>query len=120
MVYLAALRNSDSGRYQHHGLAMVFGEADADQAMRSSHERVFLDWLDLNLEQQRADLNLYMAEQSTPRRTLVENWIRLAPYRNVIPASASGAERALFIGDLELLLDLIRNECGGGVAGRAG
>ncbi|MBI5280624.1 MAG: hypothetical protein HY858_03000 [Candidatus Solibacter usitatus] len=120
LVYLSALRNSDSGRYMHHGLSMVFGEAEADQAMRSSHESVYLDWLDLDLEQQKADLSLYLAEQSTPRRTLVENWIRLTPYRNVIPASATNPERALFIGDLELLLELLRNEYGGGVADRAG
>ncbi|QOY91663.1 hypothetical protein [Paludibaculum fermentans] len=110
LVYLSTLRNSDSGRYEHHGLSVLFGEDQADQAMRESHLASFREWLKLNLEQQKADLDLYLCGLPTDRRTLVESWSRLAPYRNLSPAAASDPERMLFLEDLEILLETLRNE----------
>lgn len=112
LVYLASLRNSDSGRYLHHGLAMVFGEDEADRALRESHLGAFREWLGMNLEQQKADLVLYLTGQPIDRRTMVENWIRLAPYRGVLPTVCSEAERGLFLLDLETLLELLKNARG--------
>ena len=113
LVYLSSLRDSDSGRYVHHGLGLVFGEDEADRALRESHLGSFREWLNMDLEQQKADLMLYLSGQPTERRRLVENWIRLAPYRGVLPTVCSEAERGLFLLDLETLLELIRNACAG-------
>ena len=109
LVYLSDLRDDDSATYKHHGLAMIFGEEEAGQALSESHLRVFRDWLTLGLEQQKADLMLYMAKSPVARHALVENWLRLTPYRNLLPLRSSEAERELFISDLETLLILLRN-----------
>lgn len=113
LVYLGRLRNSDTGRYEHHGLAVMFDEILADSALRESHLRSFRDWLNFDLEQQRADLELYLSEQPTSRRTLLETWLRLAPYRSTIPAGASPADRDLFLGEFEVLLRILLNETRG-------
>ncbi len=110
LVYLSSLRNANSGHYEHHGLKLVFGEEAADRALRDSHDRVFRQWLTLNLEQQKADLDLYLSSLPTKRKVLAENWLRLSPYRSLSPVSASGPERNLFLCDLEILLTLLRNE----------
>jgi len=60
MVYLAGLRNG-RGRYEHHGLALIFDENEADKAMRKTHIDAFNAWLNFSLEQQKADLDLYLA-----------------------------------------------------------
>ncbi|MBL0158736.1 MAG: hypothetical protein IPP47_16755 [Bryobacterales bacterium] len=120
MEYLARIRNPHSGRYEHYGLAAVFSEVEADRAMRESHVQVFQEWLALDLERQKADLDLFLAEQPTDRRTMVETWRRLAPYRGLPPISASPPEIQLYLGDLELLLDVIRNECGDAAPGQTG
>jgi hypothetical protein len=111
LVYLSDLRDDDSATYRHHGLAMIFGEEEAALALAESHMRVFRDWLVLGLEQQKADLLLYMAKSPVERRVLVDNWLRLAPYRNLLPLRASQAEGELFVADLETLLILLRNAC---------
>ena len=111
LEYLARIRNPHSGRYEHHGFALVFSEDEADQALRESHVQVFQEWLGLNLERQKADLELFLVEQPTDRRTMVETWRRLAPYRSLPPISASEPETQLYLADLELLLETIRNEC---------
>jgi hypothetical protein len=110
LVYLAQRRSPDSGLYEHHGLAKMFGEEEADTALHLSHDQTFRRWLELGLEEQKADLALYFAGLPTNRKVLVENWLRLAPYRNLVPYDASPADKELFLTDLELLLRTIRNE----------
>ncbi|MGQ9916507.1 MAG: hypothetical protein ACUVS7_03735 [Bryobacteraceae bacterium] len=110
LAYLASLVNVNSGRYEHHGLATIFGPDEADQTLRKSHEQAFMDWLSLQLEQQKADLELYFSTLPPTKKTLVENWSRLKPYRMVVPASASEAQRDLFDSNLEILLSLLRSE----------
>ena len=110
LVYLASLRDQNTGRYEHHGLAQIFGDVETDQALRDSHAQTFSEWLCFGLEQQRADLDLYLSSFQSDRRTILATWIRLAPYRNLVPASALEPERRLYLGDLEALLEILRAE----------
>jgi hypothetical protein len=104
LVYLSSLRGADTGAYQHHGLSLLFGEGEADRALRRSHEDSFAEWLNFTLEQQREDLELYLSALAGPRRTVVDSWIRLTPYRNLVPASSNRSERKLFLADFDALL----------------
>jgi hypothetical protein len=112
LVYLASLRNTNNGCYEHHGLAMVFGEEEANKALKSSHISVFAEWLTFNLEQQKADLDLYISALFEDKRVVVDTWIRLAPYQNLLPASVRGVERRLYIADFTALLELLRGAYG--------
>jgi hypothetical protein len=116
LVYLSSLRDINTGRYEHHGLAMAFGEEESERTLRLSHETAFSDWIGYQLEYQKADLDLYLAGLSIDKPTLVRTWLRLAPYRNFIPASVQAVERQLYLCDLEMLLDLLKNEYGVGEA----
>lgn len=111
VFYLASLRDQSSGAYEHPALAQMLGEEEAGETLRRSHARVFQDWLCLNLEQQKADLQEYLAEVPNPAATLAD-WIESGAYRNWAPADAQDVERRLFVGDLETLLALLRREYG--------
>jgi hypothetical protein len=108
LVYLASLRNVNNGAYEHHGLALVFGEEDANKALKNSHSAVFAEWISFNIEQQKADLDLYISGLFEDKRVVVESWTRLAPYRNLPPASVRGMERRLYLADFTALLELLR------------
>jgi hypothetical protein len=112
LVYLSTLRDPNSGLYQHYGLAQVSGEQEADRVLRQSHEQAFAEWLCFNLEQQKADLDLYLSGLDGNRRTILDTWIRLTPYRALVPSLARDVERRLYLTDLETILDLLRNEYG--------
>jgi hypothetical protein len=112
LVYLASLRNPNNGSYEHHGLALVFGKDEANKALKSSHAKVFAEWLSFNIEQQKADLDLYISGLFEDKRVLIENWIRLAPYRNLPPASVRGVERRLYLADFTALLELFKTAYG--------
>ncbi|MBL8178698.1 MAG: hypothetical protein JNK48_28750 [Bryobacterales bacterium] len=112
LIYLSTLRDFNTGSYHHHGLATVYGEEEANNAMRLSHQDTFAQWLEFPLEQQKADLELYVAGLEPERKRVVETWSRIEPYRTISPSSASPLEKQLFLTDLETLLTLMRNELG--------
>ena len=108
LVYLASLRNPNNGSYEHHGLSLVFGEDEANKALKNSHSAVFAEWLSFNIEQQKADLDLYIAGLFEDKRVVVETWIRLTPYKNLLPVSVRGMERKLYISDFSALLEMFK------------
>ncbi len=115
LVYLSSLRDQNTGRYEHHGLSQIFGDSATDEALSESHTQTFSEWLCCGLERQKADLDLYLSSFQADRRTILATWIRLAPYRNLLPASASEPERRLYLADLEALLEILKGEHGVGV-----
>lgn len=117
LVYLASLRNQNSGRYEHHGLALVFGEEEANRTLKKSHVQAFREWLKFNLEQQKADLDLYLSGLRENRRTVLATWTELAPYRAYMPAAAKSVERRLYLSDLKALIELMRSAHGVGAPG---
>lgn len=112
LVYLASLRDQNTGLYRHHGLSQMFGEAEADQTLRQSHSQVFSEWLSLDLEYQKSQVSAYLADLEESAAVVVANWTRLASYRNFVPADARQAEQELYISDLETMLYLFRGEYG--------
>ena len=112
LVYLSGLREANTGRYAHHGLALMFGERESDRALKESHNTAIDEWLNYGLEQQKADLDLYLSGVTVDKRTVLDSWLRTSPYRNLTPATIKGPAKKLFISDLETLLELLRNELG--------
>ena len=66
LVYLATLRDVNSGAYRHHGLATAFGRDEAARALRESHDATFQGWLKLSLAEKNEDLREYL---DSPRRS---------------------------------------------------
>jgi len=107
LVFLATLRDPNTGAYAHFGFAQRVGEEAADGALRNSHWQCFSEWLSFSLEEQKADLDLYLSSINSDRKTILETWTRTKPYRNLIPATAIEVERRLYNSDLETLLELL-------------
>jgi hypothetical protein len=118
LVYLSSLRSVDSGVYEHHGLSLVFGPRAANEALRSSHEETFREWLTFDLRRQKGDLELYLSGLISERAAVVETWLRLNPYRNVVPLAVGKAEQDLFLIDFKAVLELLRLDCGVSVPDR--
>ena len=112
LVYLSSLRNLNSGRYEHHGLALVFGPDDASRALKKSHKLAFAEWLKFDIEQQKADLELYLSDLLEDKKTVLRAWTKFAPYKNILPSSARAVERRLYLAELKAILDLLRAASG--------
>ena len=114
LTYLASLRNPNSGQYEHHGLALMFGQDDANQALKESHSKVFNDWLACNIEEQLADLELYLSDLPEDRNTVLRSWAKLEPYKSVMPTGAKREQKRVYLGDLRTILDLLNRAAGFG------
>jgi len=110
IVYLASLRNENTGKYQHFGLSQAYSDEAADLVLRESHEESFHKWLTFPLEPQKRDLEEYLQGLDDDLRTVLDTWRTIAPYRQLIPVRATEAERELYVSDLELILELLQSE----------
>ena len=111
LSYVSSLRNA--GIYEHFGLAERAGASEADRLIRRTHLDVFHQWLCFSLERQKEELEAYFSALEGDRREILANWLVLGPYAAWVPAESRDVERKLFYGDLEMVLELIRDESGG-------
>src|SRR5216684_8066567 len=88
LVYLSSLRNDE-----HHD--------DARRALRESHASAFAEWLSLNLEEKKADLDLYLSTVASDKPSIPATWLSVAAYRTFIPDSASTLEKRLYAAEIE-------------------
>ena len=108
--YLSSLYDRSDARYHHHELEDFLGAEEADRLIRDTHRQAFTQWLCYDLEQQKADLDLYLSDLGVDKRTTLAIWAGLAPYRELIPPDAEEHERRLFLADLETLLGLMNRQ----------
>ena len=118
LVYLAGLRNPDTGRYEHYG-ADTSSRAQANRSLKRVHEDSFKEWVSYSLERKKADVEFYIAGiDQVDRAELIDAWLRLTPYKNLVPASIQGPERQKHISDFEAILGLLKNVYGVASPGR--
>jgi hypothetical protein len=110
LVYLASLRDVNSGTYRHHGLIMAFGRDEGVRALRDSHQEAFQSWLRLSLLEKSEDLRGYLTALDEPQEHVVEHWLQSGVYRSYVPATAIEVETDLFCSDLETLLELLKHD----------
>ena len=118
LLYLAGLRDTRTGVYQHHGLAAAFGREESKRTLLESHRQVFVEWLNLPLAEKAANLRSYLASAEATleesRETILSHWLRTG-HRFQLPDSASPAEQLLFQQELHLLLQMLKAEPAGAV-----
>jgi len=113
MVYLSSLRDANSGIYRHHGLSASFGREESVGALRKSHEESFREWLSLPLSLKSADLIAHFHNVQENPRQVITYLARATPYLSQVPDSASLAQRRQFKMEMEILLELLKNDSGG-------
>ena len=112
MVFLAGLRNPDSGRYEYYGCPDHTSLTSVSQALQRVHEEIFREWVSCPLERKKEDIETYVNGLEIDPALLVDAWIRLAPYKNLVPGAIQGPERQRHISDIEAILGLLKNVYG--------
>src|SRR5579863_4664966 len=91
LVYLAGLRDPNTGRYEHYGATRNSSSWEANQALKRIHETAFKEWVSFGLEQKKEDIEFYIAGiEQVDRAELIDAWLRLTPYKNLVPGSIQG------------------------------
>jgi hypothetical protein len=109
LIYLASLRDHNTGRYHHYGLETRFSSDAVDEGLRRCHAEVFGDLLALSLEDQTQDLLHFFASLKTERTRLVEVWQQLRAYQILPPQNCRPLARELFSKNVEVILEVLRH-----------
>ena len=113
LVYLAGLRDPNSGLYRHHGLGLAFGREDSARALQDSHYNVFGDWLNFPLAAKSSDLTEYLTGLEDDSAVVATTWLHSGYFRQLVPDQATRAQRMQFEHELGTMLSMIRNVPGG-------
>ncbi len=113
LVYLSGLRNPNNGRYEHFGFTNCASNLVLSRQLKQIHEDRFREWVGFSLEKKKADIELYISGlPDVDRAELIDTWLRLTPYKNLVPASIPGPECTKHISDFEAILGLMKNVYG--------
>ncbi len=118
LTWLASLRNPNTGLYEHHGLAVLFGPEGSNKALRQGHLACCRQWLKSSLDEQMNDLRRYLSSQPSGPGEIIGHWKELGFWRGILPASIRGAERSLYLAEVETLLTLLQSEASAAAARR--
>jgi hypothetical protein len=112
LEYLSSLRNPHTGKYEHYGLEQRLGAENSQNTLLQSHEAAFADWVSFSLDAQKRELVAYLSKREETSEEIIRSWLRVKPFATWIPAATRSAERALFLSDLDVVLELLRRERG--------
>ncbi len=108
LIYLASLRDHNTGRYHHYGLETQYGEEAVDGALRQCHHEVFENLLGRPLKDQTEDLVSFFESLGGERARLVEAWERLRSFQILPPEGCHALMRELFEKNTEIILKILR------------
>lgn len=107
LIFLATLRDNNSGHYYHPEVARRFSEEVADQAMLTCHRQIYEQVVALALEDLTDQLDAYMATVRAPKERLIESWTQLRAYRATIPMDADPISAEIFFMKVEVAVAIL-------------
>lgn len=85
MIYLASTRDYNTGMYHHDGLASVFGDEVACEALATCHREAFEQLVCTSLKDLVDQIEAYRISARTSPDEFIAAWKRLEPYRVAVP-----------------------------------
>jgi hypothetical protein len=107
LIFLATLRDNNSGHYFHPDLARRFSERVADRAMLACHQRIYKQVVALSIEDLTDQLDLYVTTVPAPRERMIESWTKLKAYRATIPIDTDLISAEIFFMKVEVAVAIL-------------
>ena len=113
LIYLASLRDYNTGLYYHDGLAARFSEDAACEALADCHREVFRELFEVSLEDLVGQIEGYVDSTHTARGDFIAAWQGLEPYRVAVPVETDPVSAELFFSNLKVALAILQNRLRG-------
>jgi hypothetical protein len=108
LAFLCSLRDASTGKYVHETLVNLYGSAAVDQVIAQCHEEVFERLLEMPLNAQKEDLQMYLVSLTG---TLEGNVLRCRETcAQWVPPRAPSYLTELFRSNLAVLLELLQDD----------
>lgn len=108
LIYLASLRDYNTGRYHHYGLESRYDCDAVDEGLRQCHIKVFEELMALPLQAQTQDLLRFFETIEEQPSRMIDAWQRLRSYRVLPPEKCHPLARQLFDKNIEVILGVLR------------
>jgi len=108
LVYLASLRDYNTGRYHHYGLETRYAAEAVDEGLRRCHVRIFEELVSLPLKEQTEDFLKFFESLKEDKVRLVGVWRRLRAYQILPPENCHPLARELFDKNIGIVLRILR------------
>lgn len=108
LVYIASLRDYNTGRYHHYGLESRFTVEAIDEGLRQCHRRIFEELVILPLKEQTQDLMSFFESLKEDKGRLVGVWRGLRSYQILPPEDCPPLARELFDKNMRIMLRILR------------
>jgi hypothetical protein len=112
MIYLASLRDCNSGMYLHPELSQQRGVQAADGALRACHEQVFHRLLSTRLAEYVIQLQEYIRFTRGEILIVLRTWKSLQAYRATVPLSALPTSTELYFLNVAIALEVVGRQDG--------
>lgn len=108
-LYLASLRDYNTGLYHHDGLASRFSEEVACEALAVCHREAFRQLLTSSLEDIVGQLHAYIAASSAEPGEFIPAWKNLKPYLIAVPAETDPLSADYLCSNLKVALAILES-----------
>jgi len=109
LIYLASMRDYNTGEYHHEGLACRFTESVAGRAIASCHRDAFRRMVLYSVKELVEELELYADSNCTTASELVRVWEKLQPYRIAVPSECSSLAAGFFTSNIRTALAILQS-----------
>lgn|SRR5215831_2306874 len=107
LIYLASTRDYNTGVYYHDGLASIFTEEVACQALADCHREVFKQVLDTSLESLVGQIEGYIETGHLGLRNFLAAWQKIEPFRVILPMETDPLAAEFLFSNLRTALAIL-------------
>ena len=107
LIYLASMRDYNTGLYYHDGLAARFSQEVACEALADCHREVFRQLVACSLENVVCQMEAYMKSTHTSPGEFLAAWRKLEPYRVAVPVEADPLSAQLLFSTFKIALAIL-------------
>ena len=104
LYYVSSLKNANSGRYEHEGLANLYSIEAVQAALSHCHEELFSRILETPLKEQERDLQACLSAAGDRYWEVVKSWRENRQFQDMCPEGVPDYLHDLFCSNLGALL----------------
>jgi hypothetical protein len=110
LIYLASMRDYNTGLYHHEGLAARYSREAACEAVADCHREAFRELLSSRLEDLVEELETYMITSRTDPADFIRAWRSLEPYRVAVPVGTDSLSVEFLFSNLKVALAILEHQ----------
>jgi len=110
LIYLASMRDYNTGLYVHEGLAARFSPEVACEALADCHRECFQELISLGLRGLTQQLEMYMQSSGTVPVEFLRAWKDLEPYRVAVPVGTDSLFAQVLFSNLKIALAILERQ----------